>query len=288
MPESANSPQRLHRWRHGTKQSTLRELYGAITKTTCVVGVWAFLYVAILLAISPCASDASIKLSDSLLRTPLTPAILSSKSFLPPLPHLAVTGNAVAPTTLECASKITDIIKSAFGIVALIVGGVFAYWKFFMGRTLHPRLEPAVTATARIEANQVFLNVSCKLKNVGLSSIDLNREDSLIRILFQDLVPAQELAEIQWPKKSTLGVDVFKNHEWIEGGETIEDAHMFVFPYVPNRACRIELHVFRIRRNMIGRFREWNRRRKRPNAWTHHAIVDQFVNEEKKQTQETR
>jgi hypothetical protein len=282
MPDQADSSHRAHQSDRREKQSMLREPYGTLTKTALIAGFGAFLYVALLLAISPCPSAASTSLSDWFLRTRSAPLGPPGESLFPPLPPLGLTGNAVAPTTLEYASKITELLKSVFGITALIIGGLFAYWKFFMGRTFHPRLEPAITATARTEANQVFLKVSCKLKNVGLSSIDLNREDSLIRVLFQDLVPAQEVTEIAWPERATLGVDVFKNHEWIEGGETIEDAHMFVFPYVPNQACRVELRVFRIRRTLIGRIREWNRRRKGPNEWAHHAIVDQFVSEEDK------
>jgi hypothetical protein len=193
---------------------------------------------------------------------------------------LALVEKSPAPTKLEHWSKVFGIVDTVLKIVAVILGGLFAYWKFFMGRTFHPRLEPAVTATARTEDDQVFLKVSCKLKNVGLSSIDLDRELSVIRVFLQDLAPATDLGEVRWRDDSDLAVDVFQSHDWIEGGETIEDAHLFVFPHVENRACRVELQVFRLRRNLKERVREWRRRRKGPSNWAHHAILDEFTTEQ--------
>lgn len=201
-----------------------------------------------------------------------------------PLPRLVViSGNTAesAPSTgLESASKITAVVQSAFGILALSLGGLFAYWKFFMGRTFHPRLEPGISATARNEANQTFLSVVCRLKNVGLASVDLDRANSAIRVLLQTLdLPPEDVEEVDWPEDSNLTVDVFQHHEWIEGGETIEDAHLFVLPYVQNQTCRVELRVVHSRRKLKDRLKEWNRRRTSPNAWSQHTILDRFENE---------
>jgi hypothetical protein len=260
------------------------ERHGFI-KTTCLAGFGIFLYVALLLAISPYPSSAATNLSEWLFRTGETPVVPAGDALFHPLPRLALVEKAIAPTKLEYAGKLFGVIETIFRIAALIVGGLFAYWKFFRGRTFHPRLEPAVTATARTEADQVFLNVSCKLKNVGLSSVDLDPAISFVRIWLQDIEPGAKPAEIQWPEDQEpeetefLSVDVFQDHEWIEGGETIEDAHLFIFPHVPNQACRVDLQVFRTQRTVGERIREWKRRRKGPNAWAHHAILDQFISE---------
>jgi len=201
----------------------------------------------------------------------------SASTFLSVAAH-SVSRNAT-PTKLESASKITGIIESVLKVVALIVGGLFAYWKFFMGRTFQPRLEPSISATARLEENQTFLSVVCKLKNVGLSRVELDREKSALRVLLQTVSRTKKVTELDWPESSNKTVDVFKKHEWIEGGETIEDAHLFVFPYVPNEACRVELAVIRARRTIKQRWIEWKRRRKGPNAWWQHVIVDRFTSE---------
>lgn len=184
---------------------------------------------------------------------------------------------SATPTNLESTSKITGIIESVLKDIALIVGGLFAYWKFFMGRTFQPRLEPSISASARVEENQTSLCVVCKLKNVGLSRVDLDREASVLRLYLQTVVlKPNTVVELQWSDSPDKAVDVFHKHQWIEGGETIEDAHLFVFPYVPNQACRIELGVIRARRTQTL-FGKCKRRRKGANAWWQHVILDRFT-----------
>ena len=182
-----------------------------------IAGLGVCLYVLLLLAISPCRSAASADLSDLPRRLATTLTSVGETT----LPTLALAEKSVAPTKLDYWSKIVGIVDTVCKIVALLLGGLFAYWKFFMGRTFHPRLEPAITATARTQDDQIFLKVSCKLKNVGLSSIDLDSELSVIRVFLQDLAPTTGLGEVQWRIESDLAVDVFQSHDWIEGGETL-------------------------------------------------------------------
>jgi hypothetical protein len=178
---------------------------------------------------------------------------------------------------LESWSKITEIVESCFRIVALIVGGLFAYWKFFMGRTFHCRLEPTVTAVTRREQGKVLLTVCCKLKNVGLSSVDLDKRKSALRVLASTLTSSpHKVEEVRWPKISAFTADVFEHHEWIEGGETIEDAHLFTMPYVVDQVYRVELRVLRLRRTLGERYKEWRRRRRSSNSWSHHAIPSEI------------
>ncbi len=273
-----------------TKTSQSRKSSGTIVKVSCIAVLGAALFVVILLAISPYPSaypaPASTALGHWFIRGGTEPFASSLGSLFPPLPPLAVLEHLIVPTKLDYASKLIGTAESGLRILAYIVGGLFAYWKFFKGRTFHPRLEPSVTAAARTEAGQVILRVSCKLKNVGLSSIDLDREHSAIRILLRDLPLSSDIAEIEWGRKSNLSVDVFQNHEWIEGGETIEDQHLFVFPSMPRQSCRVELRMYRIRRTLMERRREWKRRRKGPNAWAHHFILDQFDSRSRAETQD--
>lgn len=198
--------------------------------------------------------------------------------LFPPLPNVVFIASppvSAQTTTLESASKVAD---SLIRILAVFIGGAFAYWKFFKGRTFHPRLEPAVSAVARVESDTVFLTVCCKLKNVGLSSVDLDREACAIRVLLKTIeLPLAKVREVKWPKRSDLTVDVFQHHEWIEGGETVEDSHLFTFPYRGDQTCRVELKVVRSRRKLRERLVEWKRRRRGPNAWSQHAVLDSFL-----------
>ena len=254
--------------------------YGRLNKAICIAVVCGFAFETFLLtasnsALGACTSPGHETLPDV--------KLLPVASIISVSPHFAFAADkassSATPTGVDSATKITGLVESIFKIIALVVGGLFAYWKFFMGRTFHPRLEPAISATARLEDNQTLLSVVCKLKNVGLSRVELDRENSAIRVLLQTLSRPRDVTEVQWPKRSKLTVDVFQSHEWIEGGETIEDAHLFVFPYVANQACRVELRVLRARRTFKERFVEWNRRRKGPNAWSQHVILDRFISD---------
>ena len=256
--------------------------------TVFIVGVATFLYVAALLAIAPYASGASHHLFQWPQEAASASLVPPVDVLFPPLARLGLVEKPAGPTGIEYANKVASLIDTALKIVALVVGGLFAYWKFFMGRTFHPRLEPTVTASARTEDGQVFLKVSCKVKNVGLSSVDLDKDLSIIEVFLQDLAVTTYPAEVAWRKESDLWANVFTSHGWIEGGETIEDAHLFVFPYVQNRTCRVELQVFRAQRSLSERLREWRRRRKGPNAWAHHAVLDELTPTKSPNDPETR
>jgi hypothetical protein len=202
-------------------------------------------------------------------------------SLFPTVPAVFFVTNQLpsAPSTpLDYVSKIASIADSLIRILAILVGAAFAYWKFFRGRTFHPRLEAGVSAVARVDSGTVFLTVCCKLKNVGLSSVELDRQASAIRVLLTAVAsPTSKVREVKWPKSSELTVDVFQQHEWIEGGETVEDSHLFTFPYLADQTGKVELKVVHIQRNLRARLAEWRRRSGRPNSWSQHVILDSFL-----------
>lgn len=174
---------------------------------------------------------------------------------------------------IERIEKVASIGDSLAKIIAVIAAAVFGYWKFLHGRVFHPRLETSISVSARVESGRVFLEVLCKLKNVGLSKVDLDRKLSAIRLFFCTPGSSDRLAK--WPQDALFAVDAFANHEWIESGETIEDSHVFIFDNVVGQLCRAELRVFRKRFTIRQRIQEWKRRRSSPTSWTQHVLVTQ-------------
>lgn len=190
----------------------------------------------------------------------LTPVSLSREQVsLPPL------------RPIELIEKLANIVDSVIKVIAVVAAAFFAYWKFLRGRLFHARLETSISLKPRTESNKVFLTVSCKLKNVGLSKVDLDKEHSAIRLFFH--TPQTNERVVRWPQDAALAVDVFASHEWIESGETIQDSNVFIFDDVPGRLYRAELKVVRKRYSVCERLKEWNRRRRGPNSWTQHALV---------------
>src|SRR6266571_1769577 len=156
-------------------------------------------------------------------------------------------------------------VETLAKICAIIFGGIAAYWKFFKGKTFHPRLEPSVTARQLVgKDKRLYLAVVCKAKNVGLSRININHRASALRVLCPQGSWADDIVEVEWPSKALLAVDVFQSHKWIEGGETIEDEHLFVLPNDVSLAYKVELRVTRQKRFC------WI---PKANSWSQHALV---------------
>jgi hypothetical protein len=120
----------------------------------------------------------------------------------------------------------TDKLISTLGI---IVGGIWAYIKFFRGRTFMPRLETNISASVLHENSKEYLLVKLALKNVGLSRVDIHQKGTALRLAALGGGEASRVAEAaQWTKLRAFSV--FERHSWIESGETIKDEVMIVLP----------------------------------------------------------
>jgi hypothetical protein len=134
-----------------------------------------------------------------------------------------------------------DYTDKVVKIVAVIVGGAWAYAKFIKGRVFHTRLEPNVTARHFRRDQKDFLLAVVKLKNVGASKVDIQQKGTALRIfgcgVFGPAVPGKPVA---WTRTHTLSV--FERHGWIEGSETIDDTVLVALP--PNlTAVKLELRI---------------------------------------------
>jgi hypothetical protein len=164
----------------------------------------------------------------------------------PPPAEGAVGGTTVA--------RIIDSAEKISKIVAIIVGGIFAYYKFFRGRTFRPRLEPALEASVLQIGALKHLKAKVRVKNVGLSRVPIEREVSGLRVFVyapmnSDGEPGDKVSPVEWRRERT--VDVFKDHAWIESGETIEDNWLLSMP-------RSELPAaFRLELKLAGRTTDW-------------------------------
>lgn len=74
----------------------------------------------------------------------------------------------------------TEAFANLTQSLALIGGGVWAYFKFAKGRTFRDRLTPTVTAKFVLIEGSVFLAVTTRIKNVGLAKIAFNPEASTV------------------------------------------------------------------------------------------------------------
>ena len=83
---------------------------------------------------------------------------------------------------LKDAIDIVGLIEKLFTILAIVIGGLWAYYNYFRGRIYRPRLEPQVIGRIFENDRYFHIKVSSMLKNVGLSKVDINHDASGIRI----------------------------------------------------------------------------------------------------------
>lgn len=127
------------------------------------------------------------------------------------------------------AKKILEVLQSGATILAIIAGGVWAYYNFFKGRIYKPRLEPKITGALFAKNGENFLIVTAQLKNVGLSAVRIDRKGSALRLFaYTDPPDFSRVRKVQKTRLHT--VDVFEEHGWIEPGEIIDDQRLFSLP----------------------------------------------------------
>jgi hypothetical protein len=103
---------------------------------------------------------------------------------------------------------------------AVIIGGIWAYFKFVKGRTFRPRLDVDTQGEWHVINGQRWLHSRVRLKNIGGSDVKLRQDGTglrLSRLLPRD--PTRKRAK--W--ESLTVCKIFEDHDWIEPGETISD-----------------------------------------------------------------
>jgi hypothetical protein len=119
--------------------------------------------------------------------------------------------------------SVAEIVQAVVTSAALVIGGVWAYFKLWKGRTFRPHVEILVdTRWLHTEDRRdAGLQVSVRLRNIGGTVINLLQEGS--GVMVSHLAVDQPVApnEANW---TDFGVyEVFTEHEWIEPSEVIID-----------------------------------------------------------------
>lgn len=148
-------------------------------------------------------------------------------------------------------SSSLDIIDKATKIVALLIGGAWAYLNYVRGRTFKKRLELKISAKQLRSKAGPLLSGAVQMKNVGLSKFPIQQKGTAI--IFSDLRPSPGATRPTEMTEEVVGVrEVFKDHAWIEPGETIGEDFLLQLPESEDRiAMKLELRV-------VAAHIEWN------------------------------
>ncbi|MEM8639981.1 MAG: hypothetical protein AAGG51_14370 [Cyanobacteria bacterium P01_G01_bin.54] len=127
--------------------------------------------------------------------------------------------------SLDNLESLTKIIQSVITSLGLLIGGIWAYFKFLKGRIYQPRMELSVDCEVYSQQDSpARLQIKAVLRNLGLSRINIDSESSGIRIYKAlertaiDSMPADAL-ESEWVRIGTFSV--FDGQNWIDSSEKI-------------------------------------------------------------------
>jgi hypothetical protein len=126
-------------------------------------------------------------------------------------------------------------------ILAVIIGGGWAYMKFVKGRIFSTRLEPTVTGHCFHDKRGDYVIATIKLKNVGASNIVLQKAGTVLTVAGCPRATSGALERpVQWREINVKSI--FEDHTSVEPSETIENSVLVDLP--PHMiAVRLEARV---------------------------------------------
>jgi len=169
--------------------------------------------------------------------------------------------------TWENWENATSTFEHIATVAALIVGGLFAYYKFFKGRVFVPRLETGLLVKSICKGGTSYLIASLELKNVGLSRVDIHQKGTALGISSYEgpQPPVKTAQNVPWKKLKSFSV--FERHKWIEAGETIKDELMVAIPNCEKLAFRLEFRLIGSRTELTSNTKRF--------AWRVVRIIEQ-------------
>jgi hypothetical protein len=115
----------------------------------------------------------------------------------------------------------SDVVHNIVTSSAVVIGGIWAYFKFVRGRTFARRAELNTSPMLEQGAGSLYLSVTITLKNTGLSKLPLNKDMKVVRLFGTAVEAGRDLAAPEWKRISTL--PIFDQHDWLEAQETVTD-----------------------------------------------------------------
>jgi len=126
--------------------------------------------------------------------------------------------------------------------LALIAGGVWAYFKFAKGRTFRDRLNPTVSGKLVSIDGSVFLIGTIQLQNVGLSRISFDHEASSLAVF--EFVPSQPKEILRVNNSLVTYFSVFGDTDrYIEPNEVVERQTLIALPSGSRVGYQLEFKV---------------------------------------------
>lgn len=120
-------------------------------------------------------------------------------------------------TDLDTIASVVQAVVTAGGIV---VGGIFAYYKFFKDRVYRPRVAIDVRAGRLPALGHDVLLCRVTVKNLGGTKLTFNREGTVV-VVDAARPAGKDFGLVRYSQKAVLGILV--DHLWLEVAEAVSD-----------------------------------------------------------------
>lgn len=119
--------------------------------------------------------------------------------------------------------------------ILIVIGGIFAWYKFIRQGKHDPRLQPSVTSEITIKDGVAYIIAKVSVLNTGQVDVTLNLEES-------GLVIEGREAGTGW-KEPDIKYGVFPGQEKAQPGETLEDQIWIEYDCRDDVAACLELTI---------------------------------------------
>ncbi len=148
-------------------------------------------------------------------------------------------------TTLQWAQTIQAVVTAA----GIIVGGIWAYFRFFKGKVFAARVALTVDVRPTMVAGSPCLDTTVTLHNIGASRIKMIEAGTLLT--FRLWEPPTTPGQVAWGKPRPA--DLFVGELWVEAGESITNGTLLLVPEdQQGQAVRVDAWVG-VRRSLARR-----------------------------------
>ena len=139
---------------------------------------------------------------------------------------------------MEKLKAVEIIIRS----VVIIIGGFWAYYRFFKDRIFTPRLDLQISNTYFVQGEQIYLVVKLDFINVGSAKINFLQKGTALVI--SEYNSSKEIKDVINVEKKTLtAFSILESHKWIELGRTIHEEKIIAIPHKKFLALELECRV---------------------------------------------
>jgi hypothetical protein len=138
-------------------------------------------------------------------------------------------------------SELFDLVETALTSLAIVVAGVWAYYRYLKGRVHRPSIEVEIRGRILESGGRSFLCASVTVENVGVSKVRIEQRGSGLRLSEYPASYPGSSSRFFPIRPRVLGVvPILESHSWLEPRERVSDEWMFS---VPNSRAGFRLDV---------------------------------------------